>query len=361
MLTSLAVRGALIALLVSLAAGSAAFAQSAASSKSLSVYFLRGEQLAHVSRPGVTAADAVRQLLSGPTKAERKLGYRTYVPAGTRLLSVEVANGLATVNLNAAFTSGATGGKLARLSQLVRTLTGLRGATQVQLLIAGKTVDGVFDGIPTASPITFRYLETPNIPVPQPPQERLRPPDPKVKAAQRKLIALGYLLGGSADGQFGPVTQEAIVAFQKWEGLDRTGALDTATTARLAAASHPRPLTRGAAGKRAEVLIDRQVALLINNNRVVRTIAVSTGKPSTPTPSGDYRVYAKIPRWWSVPFREWLPWALPFVGGIAFHQFLDVPVYAASHGCVRQPVAVAQWTYDFAYVGMPVKVIATST
>jgi hypothetical protein len=361
MSTSLAARGALLALVVSLTAAGAAFAQSGSSPNRVSVYFLRGEQLAPVSRPGATPADAVRQLLAGPTGAERKLGYRTYVPAGTRLLSVNVAHRLATVDLNAAFASGATGGKLARLTQLVRTLTGLRRATSVQLLIAGKTVDGVFPGVPTATPITFRYLETPNIPVPQPPQERLLPPDPEVKAAQRKLIALGYLLGGSADGQFGPVTQEAIVAFQKWEGLDRTGSLDTATTARLASAAHPTPRTRGASGKRAEVLVDRQLALLIDDNRVVRAIAVSTGKPSTPTPPGDYRVYAKIPRWWSVPFREWLPWALPFVGGIAFHEYLDVPVYAASHGCVRQPVAVARWTYDFAYVGMPVKVLATST
>jgi lipoprotein-anchoring transpeptidase ErfK/SrfK len=360
MLTSFAPRAVLLALLVLMTAGSAAFAQAGTSSKSVSVYFLRGEQLARVSRPGATPADAVRQLLAGPTRAERKLGLRTYVPVGTRLLSVKVANGLATVDLNAAFTSGASGGKLARLSQLVRTLTGLRGATRVQLLIAGKTVDGVFDGIPTAGPITFRYLQTPNVPVPQPPPERLGPPDPKVKAAQTKLIGLGYLLNGDADGRFGPVTQEAILAFQKWEGLDRTGVLDATTTTQLATASHPTPLTHGAAGKRAEVLIDRQVALLIDNNRVVRTIAVSTGKPSTPTPPGDYRVYAKIPRWWSVPFREWLPWALPFVGGIAFHQFLDVPTYPASHGCVRQPVAVAQWTYGFAYVGMPVKVIATS-
>jgi hypothetical protein len=361
MSTSLAARGVRIALVLALAASGSALAQPVAASKGVPVYFLRGEQLARVSRPGATPADAVRELLAAPTNAERKLGFRTYVPAGTRLLSVKVANGLATVNLSAAFTSGGSGGKLARLSQLVRTLTGLRGTTEVQLLVAGSTVDGVFPGIPTATPITFRYLETPNIPVPQPPAERLGPPDPKVKAAQRKLIALGYLLGGSADGQFGPVTQEALTAFQKWEGLDRTGALDAPTTARLATASHPAPLTRGPAGKRAEVLIDRQVALLIDDNRVVRTIAVSTGKPSTPTPPGDYRVYAKIPRWWSVPFREWLPWALPFVGGVAFHEFLDVPVYAASHGCVRQPVAVARWTYDFAYVGMPVKVIGSST
>jgi L,D-transpeptidase catalytic domain len=80
---------------------------------------------------------------------------------------------------------------------------------------------------------------------------------------------------------------------------------------------HPTPITRGGSEKRAEVLLDRQVALLIVGNKVVRTIAVSTGKPSTPTPPGSYRVYAKIRRWWSTPFREWLPWALPFVGGIA--------------------------------------------
>jgi L,D-transpeptidase catalytic domain len=77
-------------------------------------------------------------------------------------------------------------------------------------------------------------------------------------------------------------------------------------------------------------LIDRQVALPIVDNKVFRAISVSTGKPSTPTPPGNYRVDAKIQRWWSVPFREWLPWAVPFVGGIAFHEFGVVPIYPAS-------------------------------
>jgi lipoprotein-anchoring transpeptidase ErfK/SrfK len=102
------------------------------------------------------------------------------------------------------------------------------------------------------------------------------------------------------------------------------------------------------------------MALLIVDNRVARAIPVSTGKASTPTPPGRYRVYAKIARWWSTPFREWLPWAIPFVGGIAFHQYGTVPVYPASHGCVRQALAVAHWTYTFADVGMPVAVLAKS-
>ena len=40
----------------------------------VSVYFVRGEQLAPVTRPGTTALDAVRQLIAGPTRAERDSG-----------------------------------------------------------------------------------------------------------------------------------------------------------------------------------------------------------------------------------------------------------------------------------------------
>jgi hypothetical protein len=339
------------------ALGSAA----AAGRAQVRVYFVQGEQLTAVTRPGSTALDAVRQLIAGPTRAERGRGFRTYVPAGTRVRSVTVANGLATVDLTQPFVGGTNPDSLlARLSELVRTLTGVEGAKEVQLLVEGATTAGMFPGVSTSGPISIGFLETPNVPVPTPLREKLPPPDPAVKTAQQRLIALGYMLPGDDDGRFGPATQNAILAFQKWERIDRTGLLNKRTKTRLATATHPSPRTRGGAGKRAEVLLDRQVALLIRNDKVVRTIAVSSGKPSTPTPPGNYHVYAKIQRWWSVPFREWLPYALPFVGGIAFHEFADVPSYPASHGCVRQASSVAPWTYAFAYVGMPVKVIASS-
>jgi len=327
----------------------------------VSIFFLRGEQLASVQRPGATPLVAMRRLIAGPTPAEVKQGFRTYIPAGTEVRSVNVANGVATVDLNERFAAGSDSGSLlARLSQVVRTLTGPQGAKAVQFLVNGDVVAARFPGISMSGPITFRFLQTPNVAVPEPPGLRLPPPDAAVKAVQQRLIELGYLLPGDDDGRFGPATQNAILSFQKWERLDRTGLLNSQTKARLRLATHPSPISRGTAGKRAEVLLDRQVALLINDNKVVRTIAVSTGTASTPTPPGDYRVYAKIPRWWTVPFREWLPWALPFVGGIAFHELQDVPVVPASHGCVRQSFTVAHWTYNFAFVGMPVKVIARS-
>jgi len=327
----------------------------------VSVYFLRGEQLAVVQRPGKTPFDAIRELIAGPTRAELKHGFRTYVPTNTHVLSVKIVNGVATVDLNERFASGSDQASLlARLAQVVRTLTGPQGAKKVQFLMNGGVVAARFPGISMSRPITLGFLQTPNVPVPQPPALRLPPPDPAVKALQQHLIELGYLVAGEDDGRFGPATQNAILSFQKWERLGRTGLLDTQTKARLIVATHPSPISKGNTGKRAEVLLDRQVALLIDDNEVLRTIAVSTGKPSTPTPPGNYHVYAKIPRWWSTPFREWLPWALPFVGGIAFHELQDVPAYPASHGCVRQLYTVARWTYNFATVGMPVKVIAKS-
>src|SRR5262249_5203971 len=153
---------------------------------------------------------------------------------------------------------------------------------------------------------------------------------------QRRLIALGYMVKGDDDGRLGPATANAILAFQKWEDLNRTGLLDSRTKSRLRSAIRPLPLTHRGEGKRAEILLDRQVPPLLTDGRVTRAIAVPSGNPSTPTPPGNYRVYAKIRKWWSVPSREWLPYALPFVGGIAFHEFPDVPAYPASHGCVRQ-------------------------
>jgi hypothetical protein len=336
-------------------------ASSASSAQTVKVWFLQGEQMIAVERPGATVEDGVRQLLAGPTQAELKRGYRTYVPKGTRLRSASVQNGTAVVDLSLAFVKGRDPSSLrARLSELVHTATGPEGATKVKLLVEGGVPLGMFPGVFVAGPITVSYLETPDTSVPKPPSGTSSPVLGTVRAAQQRLVELGYLLSKDVDGQAGPTTQSAVLAFQKWEGLQRDGALGLQTLKRLQVATRPAPRTRGGSGRRAEVLLDRQVALAIEDDELVRVIHVSTGKGSTPTPPGDYKVYAKIAKWWSVPFREWLLWAVPFNGGIAFHEFPEVPAYAASHGCVRNQHATARWMYEFSRVGMPVKVITSS-
>ena len=325
------------------------------------VWFLQGEQLVSVDRPGSTASDAVAALLAGPTATEKAQGMRTYVPAAAKLNSVTVVNGVARVDVTLSFALGRDAQSLdARLAQLVHTVSGLEGAKSVLLLVNGGTVYGMFPGIVTSRPITLKYLETPNVPASHPAPPSPTGPVAGLLESQQKLAALGFLLPADADGKNGPQTQTAVLAFQKWQGLDRDGVLGPQTQAALAKAQRPAPITQGPSGRRAEVLLDRQVALAIENNKVVRVIPVSTGAPSTPTPPGDYKVYAKIAKWWSTPFREWLLWAVPFNAGIAFHEFSEVPPYPASHGCVRQMQTTAKWMYDFSVVGMPVKVLTTS-
>jgi peptidoglycan hydrolase-like protein with peptidoglycan-binding domain len=167
---------------------------------------------------------------------------------------------------------------------------------KVKLLVKGGTPLGIFPGVVTAYPLSVAYLKTPNVTAPKPPRVTAPPVRNDVRSAQQRLADLGYLLPTDVDGQAGPATLAAVIAFQKWEGLDRDGKLGPVTNARLRTATRPKPITRGGPGRRIEILLDRQVALAIDNNRVVRVIHISSGAPATPTPTGNFAVYAKYGR-----------------------------------------------------------------
>jgi lipoprotein-anchoring transpeptidase ErfK/SrfK len=276
--------------------------------------------------------------------------------------SVAVSGDVATVDLGESFLKGtATDTTLARLDQVVSTVTAVPGVRAVRLLIKGGTPLGLFPGVDATVPLTRAALATPNAPSTTPSSGPTGPVSQATLALQQQLAGLGYLDESGVDGLDGPATETAVLAFQKWQRLPRTGDADTRTLAALAAAERPAPITKGPAGGRLEVLVDRQVMLVIEDNAVVRAIAVSTGKPSTPTILGTFSIYAKIPRWWSVPFRDWLLWALPFSGGFAVHQYPSVPTEPASHGCVRVTQYDEKWVYDFVSVGTPVTVLARSS
>ena len=61
-----------------------------------------------------------------------------------------------------------------------------------------------------------------------------------VEAFQERLIELGYL-NGSADGDFGPRTEAAVIAFQAAAGLVQTGILDADTVEALLSEEAPTP------------------------------------------------------------------------------------------------------------------------
>ena len=150
------------------------------------------------------------------------------------------------------------------------------------------------------------------------------------------------------------------MAFQKWAGIGRDGIIGPITRKALKAARRPTPRTQGAKGKRVEVLLDRQVLLLILDNTVIRVLHISSGRRGYATPTGRFAVTRKFRKDWSVPYAVWLPWASYFVGGYAFHESPSVPPTAASHGCVRVPHGDAEWLYRRIPVGTRVAVIAKS-
>jgi hypothetical protein len=89
---------------------------------------------------------AVTALLAGPDASEKKAGFVSLVPAGTKLRSLKIAGGIATVDLNAAYESG--GGTLSmtgRLAQVVYTLTQFPTVKGVAFKVNGAKV-AVFGG-----------------------------------------------------------------------------------------------------------------------------------------------------------------------------------------------------------------------
>ena len=109
------------------------------------IYLLRDERLAiahrQVEGPAVLR-NALVALLEGPTEAERAAGLHTEIPDGTTLRDVNLANGLATVDLSGDYEGG--GGTLsmtARLAQVIFTATQFDNADEVLFWLDGAPVE----------------------------------------------------------------------------------------------------------------------------------------------------------------------------------------------------------------------------
>ncbi len=93
-----------------------------------------------------------------------------------------------------------------------------------------------------------------------------------VAALQGRLVELGYWLG-EADGNYGQLTRQAVMAFQKVEGLGRDGVAGPVTQERLAVAGRPAP--RGGGGL--EIDLERQVIFVVDGGQVAWVLNTSTG------------------------------------------------------------------------------------
>jgi hypothetical protein len=151
----------------------------------------------------------------------------------------------------------------------------------------------------------------------------------------RQLAALHYAVPGFGS-TFGDDLQQSVYAFQKVQGLDRTGAVDAAFWTRLGEARIPQPRYRGPANH-IEVDKSHQVLYLVRGGQIALISPVSTaGIAGYYTPEGRFAIYRKVTGYDTSPLGVLLD-PMYFYGGYAIHGNPSVPPYPASHGCVRVP------------------------
>lgn len=163
---------------------------------------------------------------------------------------------------------------------------------------------------------------------------------PYVKEVQQRLSALGYW-NGSADGVYGGLTSQAVMALQKAAGIGRDGVLGPATHRALEKGVRPQSRMGGSG---IEIDKARQLLLVVRGGRVTLVLNTSTGSGErytsqgstriATTPAGTYSTFRAVNHLDKGPLGDlWRP--RYFNGGIAVHGAGNVPGYPASHGCAR--------------------------
>jgi lipoprotein-anchoring transpeptidase ErfK/SrfK len=156
----------------------------------------------------------------------------------------------------------------------------------------------------------------------------------------------------------------------------------TAVTGTAAAIAPPPPSPYSI-----EIDLGDQRAYLLKDGHKIAESPISSGREGHPTPTGNFEVIQKDPNHFSNLYGKivekdsgrvvksgadssmpvpkgckFVPapmkWFMRFDGAAGMHAGI-LPGYAASHGCVRMPVAKAKLFYDTIEVGTPVHVFGS--
>lgn len=189
----------------------------------------------------------------------------------------------------------------------------------------------------------------------------------KVRALQERLRVLKYD-PGPTDGVFGPATERAVWAYEKFiEGVpfaDVTAQVTPERWQRMNDSFEVRP-RRANRGTHVEVLLPSQVAVVYRDNVPVLITHVSSGTGEewcsvvrvdeddgttsdqaicgvATTPGGVFHFERRVSGWRNAKLgRLYNP--VYFNYGIAVHGATSVPNVPASRGCVRIPMHIAEY------------------
>lgn len=166
-----------------------------------------------------------------------------------------------------------------------------------------------------------------------------------VAVLQRLLAANGYVVGRR--GVLDDRTARAVLAFRKVSGLARTKRLTPPVVRRIVAGGGRFAVRYPQHGRHVEADLSRQVLALVDRGKVQAIYPMSSGKPSTPTVLGTFRVYRQEP---GINAKGMVDSSY-FIRGYAIHGYAEVPTYPASHGCLRAPVPDARSIFRWLSIG----------
>ena len=180
-------------------------------------------------------------------------------------------------------------------------------------------------------------------------------------AVQQRLLDLGFWLTGP-DGDYGLTTSQAVMAFQKYVGLEATGRVNQATADALTTFEW-RGHALADAGTLVEIDKDKQLLFIVQDGRTVWIFNTSTGNgqpyeeedQNSPgeiqtgvamTRNGLHAIYReRAEGWWEGDLGK-IYRPKYFSGGQAVHGSNNVPAYPASHGCVRVSIPAMDYIWE---------------
>jgi hypothetical protein len=191
---------------------------------------------------------------------------------------------------------------------------------------------------------------------------------PVVLAYEQRLKSL-HFDPGPVDGVYDQDTSYAVQAVEKLTGQSRDGEIGPNVRFALSFFKWPKPAIANGEADRVEINLDNQVLTLYRGGQIRLITTTSTGSGHAFCGGSDGCQYALTPpgkfafQWkhvgWDTGKLGKLYNPYYFNGGIAVHGYPSVPPYAASHGCARIPMHIADYFQSLVWKGMPVYVVGT--
>jgi len=162
---------------------------------------------------------------------------------------------------------------------------------------------------------------------------------------KRALRKMGYI--ANSGRCFGGKTARGVLAYRKVNGMDRNMRAGSSLVKAVFNGKGGYRVRYPGAGDHLEAPLSKQVLVFAKGRRPYAIYPISSGKPSTPTVTGHFRMIRTEPGLNS----HGMYYSWYFYRGYAVHGYASVPDYPASHGCLRTFMADQPEVYNRIFYG----------